>query len=112
MCYDEKNNNIVIFGGGAPNKKRFNSIHLLDWNTKQWSEILPKENEQAPWERTYHTAEIFYPYLVVFGGEGMADLDDVWTFNFETSSWKEVSLEKDSPKPCARRFHSSVRIGN
>ena len=44
MSYDEKNNRIIIFGGGAPNKKRFNSIHLLDWNNKQWTEVNPKEN--------------------------------------------------------------------
>lgn len=44
MSFDEKNNRIVLFGGGAPNKKRFNSVHLLDWSTKQWKEILPKEN--------------------------------------------------------------------
>jgi len=42
----------------------------------------------------------------------MTDLDDVWTFSFETFSWKQVTLEKDSPKPCARRFHSSAKIGN
>lgn len=42
----------------------------------------------------------------------MTDMDDVWVFNFETQSWKEISLDQDSPKPCARRFHSSVKIGN
>jgi len=31
-------------------------------------EIYPKENEPAPWERTYHVAEIKFPYLLVFGG--------------------------------------------
>jgi len=39
-------------------------------------------------------------------------MDDVWAFNFETLSWKEINIDQDSPKPCARRFHSSVKIGN
>ena len=37
MNYDRQNNRIVIFGGGGPNKKRFNSISLLNWATKEWT---------------------------------------------------------------------------
>ena len=44
MCYDDVNNRIILFGGGAPNKKRFNSIHLLDWKTKEWTEVVAKQN--------------------------------------------------------------------
>ena len=40
--YDSKNNRIIMFGGGGSNKTRFNTIHLLDWNTKIWTEIAPK----------------------------------------------------------------------
>jgi hypothetical protein len=36
MNYDKANNQILIFGGGGANKQRFNSISVLDWNTKQW----------------------------------------------------------------------------
>jgi hypothetical protein len=112
MSYDSNNNRVIVFGGGGANKKRFNTISLLDWKTKEWIEIQPKPNEAAPWERTYHTAELFYPYLVVFGGEGIADLDDLWVFDFITLSWKEVPIEKNAVRPSPRRFHSSVRIGN
>ncbi len=66
---------------------RFNSINILDWDTKQWLEISPKENQSAPWERTYHSAEFKSPYLIVYGGEGVADMDDLWIFNFNTLSW-------------------------
>jgi hypothetical protein len=34
MSYDSFNNRIVIFGGGGPNKKRYNSINVLNWETK------------------------------------------------------------------------------
>ena len=70
------------------------------------------EDESAPWERTYHAAELIYPYLVVYGGEGVADLDDLWVFNFLTLSWKEIPINKSNVRPCARRFHSSASIGN
>lgn len=56
MNYDKNNHKLVVFGGGGPNKKRFNSINLLDWHTKEWREITPKINEAGPWERTYHSS--------------------------------------------------------
>jgi hypothetical protein len=34
MSYDRQNNRIIVFGGGGANKKRFNSINVLDWGTK------------------------------------------------------------------------------
>lgn len=41
LNYDHINNRIIVFGGGGPNRKRFNSINVLDWETKEWTEILP-----------------------------------------------------------------------
>lgn len=32
--YDNSNNKIIIFGGGGPNKVRYNTINVLDWKTK------------------------------------------------------------------------------
>lgn len=40
--YDSKNNRIVFFGGGGSNKVRYNSINVLDWETKTWSELTYK----------------------------------------------------------------------
>ncbi len=42
--YDRPNNKIIVFGGGGPNKVRYNSINILDWKTKEWTEITPKLN--------------------------------------------------------------------
>lgn len=111
MNYDVKTNQVVVFGGGGPNKQRFNTVNVLDWNTKEWKELNARENQAAPWERTYHVAEMSYPYLVVFGGEGVADMDDLWMFNLETQRWTQVKIDRDQPRPCARRFHSSCMIG-
>lgn len=112
MNYDRENNRVIVFGGGGANKKRFNTLNILDWKTKEWIEVNPSDNEAAPWERTYHTAELFYPYLVVYGGEGVSDLDDLWVFNFMTMGWTEVPIPKGATKPSARRFHASAKIGN
>ena len=42
MHYDPKANRVVVFGGGGANKNRFNTINVLDWSTKEWTEIEPK----------------------------------------------------------------------
>jgi hypothetical protein len=35
--YDEVHRRIIVFGGGGFNKKRFNTLNLLDWETKEWT---------------------------------------------------------------------------
>ena len=55
---------------------------------------------------------MLYPYLVVFGGSGVADLDDLWVYNLEENKWSEIPINKNSARPCGRRFHSSCLIGN
>ena len=37
-------------------------------------------------------------------------MDDLWIFDFLTLSWAEVPIQRDRPRPCARRFHSSVIV--
>ncbi len=100
-----------MFGGGGVNKTRFNSVYFLDWDTKIWTERTVPEGEPCPWERTYHTSELMYPYLVVHGGEGIADLDDLWLCDLENIKWYEVPIDKTASHPCGRRFHSSCIIG-
>ena len=81
---------VILFGGGADNKTRYNSVSLLDWKTKVWTKCLPPETETTPWERTYHSSEFQYPYLIIHGGEGVSNLDlgDLWAFNFIDNTWK------------------------
>ena len=35
--YDEHSDSVFILGGGGNNKRRFNSISVLNWTTKVWS---------------------------------------------------------------------------
>lgn len=44
MNYDVKTNQVVVFGGGGPNKQRFNTVNVLDWSTKEWKELNAREN--------------------------------------------------------------------
>jgi hypothetical protein len=74
---------------------------------------MPEEAAEAPWERTYHTSEFSYPYLIVHGGEGVAnlDLDDMWVFNVINKKWRQIAFDS-AGVPMKRRFHSSSLVGN
>ena len=39
-------------------------------------------------------------------------MDDLWIFDFTTLSWIEIPINKELPRPCARRFHSSAIVDN
>ena len=112
LHFDAPRNRLLLFGGGGPNKLRYNDVSVLDWESKEWKTLDSPQGEPAPWERTYHSAELLYPYLMVFGGEGIADLDDLWAFHLEKQQWTELPVDKTQERPCARRFHASALVGS
>ena len=93
--YDSVSDSIILYGGGSNNRMRYNSVCILDWKTKQWTQCVPEEAAEAPWERTYHSSEFCYPYLIVHGGEGVAnlDLDDTWAFSIVDRRWRELKFQ-------------------
>ena len=49
LCYDPENEQLLLFGGGGPQKQRFNTVSILDLTSMNWVEIAPFENEASPW---------------------------------------------------------------
>jgi hypothetical protein len=56
MHFDHLHNNIILFGGGGQNKLRYNDIHILNWESKEWRKEESADHAIAPWERTYHSS--------------------------------------------------------
>ena len=50
--------------------------------------------------------------MVIFGGQGIADLDDLWVCDLRSNQWKEIKVAEEKIRPSARRFHTSVLVGN
>lgn len=44
MHYDSDNDRLIVFGGGGANKLRYDTINLLNWKNKEWTEYSPKPN--------------------------------------------------------------------
>jgi hypothetical protein len=114
LHYNSQADQIILYGGGSNNKTRYNSVCILDWQTKQWTQYLPEESSQAPWERTYHSSEFCYPYLMVHGGEGVSniDFDDMWVFNVVDKTWRDLSFDPSGAHPKKRRFHATALVGS
>ncbi|KAL4486377.1 hypothetical protein ABPG72_007163 [Tetrahymena utriculariae] len=110
-CYLEQKNKILIFGGGGKEKKRFNDVHLYDIDNCNW-EYLKVQNSDLITPRTYHSANLFFDkYLVVFGGEGVGDLNDLCVLSLEQEPlW--ILLQPLGKEPPKRRFHSSAIVQN
>jgi N-acetylneuraminic acid mutarotase len=53
-----------------------------------------------PERRHSHSSYLHYPYLFVFGGNGIYNklLNDLWAFNFETLEWKELFIKQNIVK--------------
>lgn len=47
--------------------------------------------------------------MVVIGGEGEVDLNDLWVLNLDTKQWRQLSYDGDAFTP--RRFHTAVTHG-
>jgi len=48
--------------------------------------------------------------MIIIGGEGEVDLDDIWALDFNTSQWHRLAFQGISFK--ARRFHTACAIGH
>ena len=108
LHYNESNQEVLMFGGGSANRQRFGDVWVLSLKNKRWRRIDFGADSAAPWERTYHVSELRYPYLIVQGGEAVAnmDLDDTWVLHLPSQKWKKLSFTGQTP--AARRFHGSV----
>ena len=49
LHFHAEGNQLILFGGGGPNKSRYNDVCLLDWETKHWTRVFSPEGENSPW---------------------------------------------------------------
>lgn len=101
-------NSIYIFGGASSSKTKFNDCLKLNLKTNRVTAL--KTTGAAPEPRTYHAATLVDKYMIVIGGEGEVDLNDLWALDLEEKVWTKLRFEGD--KFTARRFHTAVTQDN
>ena len=60
-----------------------------------------------PEERTYHQSISLKNHMIVFGGQGKSDLNDLFILDLDTLKWQLPFLSTSKPPP--RRFHSATK---
>ena len=99
---------ILIFGGKGKNNRILTDLYELDWNLKKWRKLETKG--QCLNGRYAHSADlIMKDWMVIFGGENIIDLDDLWVFDINSHYWNKCGFINKGPQ--ARKFHGSTVIG-
>ncbi|MEP7324022.1 MAG: kelch repeat-containing protein [Saprospiraceae bacterium] len=99
MTYDEKNNQILLFGG-ATNDKILGD--LWSFNVSGWKKL--SDSGPPPRCKTFIVYDKFRHVAVLFGGQTSDDklLNDTWEWNGK--SWKEIQITS----PPARNHSMAV----
>ena len=90
---------LVLYGGcegSEEDKTLFSKVHMLDLDTRVWSEI--QAAGLAPQGRDGHIAAQIDDVMVVYGGSTSAGIcSDVIGFHIPNSTWQTYLLEGDLP---------------
>ena len=110
------NNKLYVLGGEIiarnPVDSTLYSLSLDATTIQNWTAI-ETTTKNAPSPRIAHTQTIVNNTLYLFGGrQGItmeeSPLNDLWTFDFDSSTWNEIATE-NAPEP--RSFHKMISVG-
>ena len=72
-------------------------LYVFDLKSHTWEHIVPKGSKPAA--RYLHTAVVIKDAMVIFGGSDPA-LGDVWSFNFKSRRWTQLSKVQQAAPHC------------
>jgi N-acetylneuraminic acid mutarotase len=107
MYYNPDFEKIIFFGGYNFEKtESFNDTWVFDFSTNIWTELNP---QIAPTSRYGHRMvyDLFNQTGILFGGRAGEVTNDLWRYNYELNSWKEIDLG-GGEKPETRYWHDMV----
>jgi len=103
--------NALWFTGGYNGTNYTNNIHKYDLQTKV--STLVETNGEPFCNRSALTSVVWKNNMIVFGGwNGFTKkwFNDVYSFNFDTSTWRKIEAKGDIPPQ--RTSHTAVVKGN
>ena len=83
-------------------------LNLSKDDKAEWGNISVQKGTPTPGRRYGHSLVFYKPYLILFGGNLNNEVvNDVWTFNSESSLLQWVKLDITDNIPPARVYHSA-----
>lgn len=102
VTYDPEKKVLYVYGG-SKTKRWFSDVNILDLQTNTWSAVKAVGN--AP-TRAYHSCNLFYGELLVFGGvfpnpdpEPDGCSNELYIFNTGSNNWYKPITRGTPPKP-------------
>lgn len=81
---------LVIFGGEDAGGTINNDIRIFSINSRTFEKLNVSGTKPSP--RTFHSAIIADGKLIVIGGKASsAPINDIWSFDFTTKKWTQIS---------------------
>ena len=89
----------------------FNSMYMLDPDTREWTTIEPRGKGKSPPARSGHRMTHWKNFIILFGGfqdtsQQTKYLNDAWVYDCKENVWHEMKLPPASQKPDPRSSFS------
>ncbi len=105
LLYKQNTNQLIVFGGfnEAMHSSRFNDLFVYDLTHHVWNYVSPKTSKEylAPQARVGHASCLLSnDQLLIYGGKNYLSqlLNDFWIFDFETETWKSITIQNWTDK--------------
>lgn len=105
FAHDSRRNSALTFAGFTSEAGRFDDTWTFSLEDDQWSE-LPIEGAK-PGRRCLHMGayDSDLDRLMIYGGQRSGPLDDLWSLDPTSNTWREIS---PATRPAARMFSAFV----
>lgn len=109
LVYDSKRHGAVTFAGFTSEAGRFDDTWNFSLTSDSWEDLEPKG--LRPGRRCLHMGayDSNRDRLVIYRGQRLGPLGDIWAFDLETRSWRELT---PAVSPSPRMFGSMVYDAN
>jgi hypothetical protein len=116
-CCRSGNSNKIYMGFGEFSSPKqgifyhFNSMYVLDPDTREWSLVEPKGKGKSPPARSGHRMTFWKNFIILFGGfqdtsQQTKYLNDCWIYDCKENIWHEMKMPPASQKPDPRSSFS------
>jgi hypothetical protein len=111
MTYDSESDRIIMFGGWLKDDSVLDDTWAYDCNTHKWTQMNPSVKPMA---RARNGLTYIPEWDLIFlthgykGGKN--DTDDSWTYDYNTNTWKQVTLGSADKPPARHCFNLSPTV--
>ena len=114
---DTADSSFLVFGGFV-NGSRVNELCRFTVPSNQTLEAVVCEPQQSPDQcpkpRASASSAFYNGKLYVFGGQDDDNnkLDDLWEFDTQQGTWRQIQIQEGDLRPLARSGHTAVTYNN